>query len=884
MNKFAFTRDLDLELNRRNVALLVGGAVLLVGLLAAAFLFVPGMLGGEAEEVVPTPTAVVIPPTPTPTESPTPTMTPTPRPTAADLAVAGRELIQPTATPRTVDTRIPALPTPTTSDAPEAHTPAPAPETLTPTPVPPDHTPTPESAPGPSAMLPDTATPTTTPTPTPTPTETPLPTETPTATPTETASPTPTETPLPTETPTATPTETASPTPTETPLPTETPTATPTPTETPTVTPLPATVTATTVPTETPSPTPTETPTPTATATATPTSLWTLAEFVNGPWVEQEDPRLAREIKQLGWAEDGIDEGERGVVQDILYIAVKSRSAAGLVISQDWVQDGVDELEAEAIGWLRNMGNADVLSHVVAVEWVRDGINHAEVLTIEDLSYFGNANPEATEALLALRWVEDGVVGMEGRVIDDLSAIASGASRTALRIVGMPFLETLEPPDRGATAALRQLLSENDQVFRDVMGHQRIVDSGITDEMAIVVSTLGGVAETNPSLIDTLLQPRDVIVERRTVSLPWSGDVELAIIRTAEGAERSMDLLEFAVEEVERYMGSPLPTAYVGLLFEDAVAGGTAGTNFGSHIAVLPKFDVDDDSQEARSAGRIIAHEVAHYYWSDNAAWIDEGMAEFLASESEKARADGLVEVTNPPCAQADSILAMEGLQLERGDAGFVCNYSLGERLFIDLRRTIGESSFRAGANDLYLTSTVEDDADYFWGTSVGIYHLRESFVEADEEAEASIARWYDGTGSYSSNVSDLDGSKVGRRFANNGARVDEAYVALESNGPEVTRFSADDVTGFAYFVLEFTYTIASGSEEVALQVVEYYEDGFVYRRRTSTVDVNSSYVGGRFWYTVGPGVTGQWAPGRYGVYTFADDQKIAEVRFRVTE
>ena len=736
-------------MNRRNVALLIGGAILLVGLLAVAFLLASGRLGGEAEDVIPTPTAVAMPPPPTPTESPTPTMTPTPRPTAADLAVAGRELIQPTATPRPVDTRIASLPSPIPAAAPEAHTPTSAPETLTPTPVPSDHTATPESAPGPSAMLPDTATPTAPPTPTPT--ETPLPTETPSPTPTETPTPTPTETPLPTETP--------SPTPTETP--------TPIPTETPTETPLPATATATTAPTETPTPTPTETPTPaptetptatatatptaTATATATPTSLWTLAEFVNGPWLEQEDPQLVRAIIQLGWAVDGIDSSERDAIQDILYIAVVSRAAAGLVIAQDWVQDGVDELEAEAIGWLRNMGNADVLSHVVAVEWVRDGINHAEVLTIEDLSYFGNANTEAAEALLALGWVEDGVAGMEGRVIDDLSAIASEASRTVLRIVEMPFLETLEPSDRGATAALRQLLVENDQVFRDVMGHQRIVDSGITDEMAIVVSTLGGVAETNPSLIDTLLQPRDVIVERRTVSLPWSGEVELAIIRTVEGAERSMDLLEFAVEEVERYMGSPLPTAYVGLLFEDAVAGGTAGTNFGSHIAVLPKFDVDDDSQEARSAGRIIAHEVAHYYWSDNATWIDEGMAEFLASESEKARTDGLVEVTNPPCAQADSILAMEGLQLERGDAGFVCNYSLGERLFIDLRRTIGESSFRAGANDLYLTSTVEDDADYFWGTSVGIYHLRESFVEADEEAEASIARWYDGTGSYSS-------------------------------------------------------------------------------------------------------------------------------------
>ena len=902
MNRIAFTRDLlSRPTSWKRAALLIGVAVLLIGVVATALL-VTGVLGGGAEEVEPAPLAATVQPTPTatPTESPTPTATPTARPTAADLAVAGRDLVEPTATVRPNVTPIPALPTfhPSVATPPAAHTPPAAAVADTPAAV---------DTRRPTALLPDTATPTATPTGTPTPTPTATLTPTPTATltpaPTATLTPAPTATLTPAPTATLTPTATATPTETATPATTATPTATGTPIPTATGTPIPtatgtpiptatgtpiptATLTPTATPTETPTPTPTatHTPTPTATATATPISLWTLADFVNGAWLEQEDSRLARSIKQLGWAEDGIDGGEREVIQDLLYIAVVSRPAVSLIISQDWVVDGVDEVEAEAIGWMRNMGDADVISQVISLEWMRDGIDHAEVLTIEDLSYIGNESVEIVEALFALGWVRDGVVEVEDHLVDDLSALASGAPSTVLRIVKMPFLETVEPPDAGATAALRQMLSNNDAAFREVMSHWRVVDHGITDDMALVVSTLGGVARTSPSLIDTLLDPDDVTVERRTVDLPWTGDVELAVIRTGEGAERSIDLLEHAVREAERHMGTPLPTRYVGLLFEDAVSPGTAGTNFGSHIAVLPKFDVDDDSQEADSAGRVIAHEVAHYYWSDNAAWIDEGMAELIASESERVRVDSLVEVTNPPCAYAENILELEGLGVDQGEAGFECNYSLGERLFVDMYRTLGESKFRKGMLDLYLSSSVEDNADFFWGTSVGIDHVRKWFVEADEAAQNVLARWYDGTERYDPAVSDVDESNPRRRFEDIDVRVDDAYVSVGSNGPAVSRFSVDELTGWAYFVLELSYYHASGSREVPLEIVEYYEDGFVYRRRSSAFDANSSSVGGRFWYTVGPGASGRWAPGRYGVYAYAWDQKIADVSFRVTE
>ena len=43
---------------------------------------------------------------------------------------------------------------------------------------------------------------------------------------------------------------------------------------------------------------------------------------------------------------------------------------------------------------------------------------------------------------------------------------------------------------------------------------------------------------------------------------------------------------------------------------------------------------------EAENAGSVIAHEVAHYYWSGNADWVDEGAADFMASIIEGARSE----------------------------------------------------------------------------------------------------------------------------------------------------------------------------------------------------------------------------------------------------
>ena len=47
-----------------------------------------------------------------------------------------------------------------------------------------------------------------------------------------------------------------------------------------------------------------------------------------------------------------------------------------------------------------------------------------------------------------------------------------------------------------------------------------------------------------PELLDTLLNPDQVTVEKRVIRLPHSGEVTLSVIHVIPGTYRTMDILE----------------------------------------------------------------------------------------------------------------------------------------------------------------------------------------------------------------------------------------------------------------------------------------------------------------------------------------------------
>ena len=550
----------------------------------------------------------------------------------------------------------------------------------------------------------------------------------------------------------------------------------------------------------------------------------------------------------MPWVADGIDARESEVVQDLLYIAVSSRSVVSSIVALDWLQDGIEDLEGEAINWIGNFGDAEVMSSVVALGWVQDGIGKQEALAIEELSYLSRKN--------------------RGH---------------ASRIVGMPFLETLDPPDVSALASLVDMAWFRQSDFQRVLSHPSLAN-GIADDWAKIVATLYGVSEKNPQLVDILLDSAQVTLEERIIDLPLAGDTHLAIIRTAPGAERSVDLLEHATHIVEAYMAVPLPTNYVGLLFEEAVSGDSAGTNFGTHVAVLPEYDVDDGSHEAEFAGSLIAHEVAHYYWSGNRGWVDEGVADLMGSLSENARAGQPIEVTNNPCPYASNISELESLDPEVGESAYICNYALGERLFIDLYRNLGEDSFREGLRDLYILSQTVHDDDTEDDVEVGIDHVKTAFKNGEQITDSLVdiiaARWYDDAQPYDASTRDI--TPPDPRFLTINGRIHSAYLAATEEGTPLTSISADAVDDWLWLFLRWDKNVGSDTE-VSLEFVHYYEDGFAFKRSSVTFTAYGYSTGNFWWLQVGQPPSKLWAPGEYQLHVYNEGRKLVELEYEVT-
>ena len=733
----------------------------------------------------------------------------------------------------------------------------------------------------------------------------------------------PAATPLAVAPPTATPSP-VPPTATATPLPTPTPSPTATATNTPTATPT-ATNTPTATATHTPAPTPTftATPAPTATHTATPTATpvppgAVVQPFRNGGWLIENKPDLADAIGAFGWVADGVSDDEREALERTLeiaafyetsaralldmawvadglsadeldalnslqYLSHERADAAETLLSMAWVADGVSDAERSALNGLANLGTdgAETAGAALALSWVSDGVSDGEADVIDRLGFMARRGGTAAERVIARSWIADGVSDGDAKAVRSLSLIAQTDAGSAARVADMPFLQTLEAADEAALDSLANIAHFAEDRLADILSRPMLND-GVTDGEAPIVSTLFQTLEWAPDLVGALLDPDEVAVERRTVALPLAGEVELAIVRARPGARRSMDLLESAVREAENLMGEPLPARYVGLLFEDAVAGSfAAGTNFGTHIAIRPEYDADDGSFAAGFSAHLIAHEVAHYYWSGNADWIDEGLADMMASAIENRRVGAPLNVTNAPCPFARSVAALEALAPERGEDAFVCNYSIGERLFISLLRALGEDAFWDGARGLYAASRAPGAAASQGETAgAGIADVRQAF---GADAGGVIARWHEGTGEY--DMSQVDTSPLKIRFSALNGQITRAYISLEAgaDGAPVSRFSPADVADFAWLTISYSYHHTTGDpDKAALEITQFYEDGFEFGRRTIEINTDSEHTGATYWIPVGASAPGLWAPGRYWALVHEGGDKVAEVAYEV--
>ena len=491
---------------------------------------------------------------------------------------------------------------------------------------------------------------------------------------------------------------------------------------------------------------------------------------------------------------------------------------------------------------------------------------------LQNAKWLRNTSPETAQKLASLPWAADGLSEKEEAIIEQLLHLyVNNNTQTAISLIDMPFLQSIEAGDLQAVDSLEQVSRNNRPAFEEIMNHPTFSTYGITDPWTPVIATLGSVQKNNRSLITVLLDHEKIHLETREIRTPLKGAVILNIVRTNATYEpQSMDFLENAVRSAEEFMKEPLPTDAVTVLYADAVRGDNSGENSVNAIVIIPKHDLPD----AEYAQEINDHEVAHYYWGGNENWVDEGMADFMTSLFKAQQAGTRIIPRNPPCPVFRAIS-----QMPASDETNRCDYSLGERLFIDLYDTAGAAEFQQKMATLYRESTVEDNLDNMTGTKIGISQLKAQFIST--ASKEVIDRWHHGTAQYRTDLYDRD--PVNPNLSVMDALITRAELSI--NNAPVNTFSASRINANVELSIDYEHTVPVGtSGDIPFHFVLFYQDGHPFWIQENVVRATEGSIGfsGIGVYVWSPGHP-KPATGEYVGYIYEGGNKVAQVHWTVT-
>ena len=333
-----------------------------------------------------------------------------------------------------------------------------------------------------------------------------------------------------------------------------------------------------------------------------------------------------------------------------------------------------------------------------------------------------DVNYAITSDITGLPWIADGVTGSEATTRDWLSLLQDHNPALVTSLVGMPFLQDHTPGDLQAIQTLAVIsrgtatIDPDPQYATEIVNAPGFADGGGVDntEAKIIAAMSIPYLDGNTTLIGEL--PETGTVEEQTVTGRHRNSINIAIVRleTERSNSQLMQSAQSAIADAETLMNQPLPTDFVGMLVGSL--DGALGANNGISILVDPRFDAEDSNERWRQ--RVVGHEIGHYWWSANRYheyWLSEGAAEYIGAYTVKSQfGDNDVHTDNYPCPYYRTIehLRADSPQYAiEPSYGSICNYSLGERLFINLDRVMSDAAFNTAFRNLHRRlSTYEND------------------------------------------------------------------------------------------------------------------------------------------------------------------------------
>jgi len=553
----------------------------------------------------------------------------------------------------------------------------------------------------------------------------------------------------------------------------------------------------------------------------------------------------------------------------------------------------------------------------------------------------GDANYAITADITGLPWVSDGQTATEKVTVAWLSELQEHNPSLVTSLVGMPFLQDHTPGDLQAIQTLTLMSAGTSSIDADpqyataLATHAGFADGGGIDntEARIIAVTSMPYFQGADALINFLASQGSV--EELSVQGQHGNSLMFAIVRTTPFSSSSsgggsppvpkepqkdpfipttsvqnselMQSLDSAARHAENLMAQALPTDFVGALVYDLPGASAANNNI--HLW----FDFGfDGTYSDRVRQRVVAHEIGHYWWSrnnDHEAWISEGAAEYIGAYSEKTQFDdSRLYTDNWPCPYYRTIehLRADNPQYSVSQ-GSLCNYSLGERLFINLDRIIGHTAFATGFRNLHQRLSTYEDDEIDQGISLMnafcLHCLTPAPIDTDSDStqvsvvngqvqvvvngqviithlgsvDHALAKWYGEK--VITDSGEPTGTITGLGSLSSVSLYDSPSQNRQYGVPQVSASSPDQRR---WLRLSF-HNPTNPPETVRVAVFQYHEERYPYYSawQERTVRQSSSSSAARFYVYLGD--PPRRAPGHHWVYIYNEGgEKIAEAEYQV--
>ena len=443
---------------------------------------------------------------------------------------------------------------------------------------------------------------------------------------------------------------------------------------------------------------------------------------------------------------DEVDRGDDGILETISELYWEGSHKIYQLIDHPHLEGGITEENRFIVRLLAlELEEANAAEQINDLPWVKDGLAPSEESAVLALVFTARDTDWFFPELITRPWVEDGLDSNEVSAIRNLKSIAGkdnsrNTASVAVALLDMPFLESVEPRDAAALESMSRLIWRGDGELGElgpVLSHPTL-DSGITHDDALLVAFLDRARDNSSELLDS---GRGWLAAR-TVELPHTGTVELAVLEEDEGRLETLDLLERTVRAQEGFMRAPLPPSFAGVLV-GPYDGGGGPTGI---ISVHPSLSHD---------ANLIASLAAYTYWPlPHPHWMSGGAVFLLTWATVKGEPEKGMPRLSFECEGARNASDIESQENEASRDRDVspqvsrkCQFDMGLGLYLDLYSNLGEESFKEGFRRLYYATKWDGNVSCA-NPLRGLCLFKESFVERASPADADIAApiidlWY---------------------------------------------------------------------------------------------------------------------------------------------